>query len=172
MNCYQVISKNPRSFTDFEADEVGRDTILARAAQRHPEAGYEWSPLEEIWLDYGGSIRADEPRLRFYAAGILFGIYQIQARSFCYLLKRAPGNERFPGCVTLNGSMRAYVFSFETRDAMVAALEELCALYQDQIALAETSIADVYSSHPNLMSANACPCGSGKSTLNCCRPEP
>lgn len=172
MNSYQIISKNPRGFTDFEADEVGRDVILARAAQRHPEAGYESSPIEEIWLDFGGAIRSDEPRLHFQAAGIVFGIYEVQARIFCSFLKRAPGNERFPGCVTLNGQVRAYVFSFETRDAIVAALEELCARYQEQIAQAETSIADVYSSHPNLMSGNVCPCGSGKSMLNCCRPEP
>lgn len=148
--------------------------ILRRAAARHPDAQYGAQIVDDIWLDWGGAVHVQDTKLFFEASGIRFGVYARQIPLLRTVLAEQPELvDKFPGCVGFTGSMGGYLFAMATRDEIVKVLGRLEEQYQADIVRDEKRRSEMFSSHPNLANVTViCPCGSGRTVLECCRPRP
>lgn len=173
MPAYYVSSPD-RQRNSFLADEGGCQAIMRRAAARHPDAQYSFQSVEDIWLDLGGAVHMNDTKVFFEAAGVPFGIYARQIPYFRPMLAELPELvEKFPGCIGFTGSAGAYLFALATRDELVRVLDGLEEKFRADIIKDEERRAELFSSHPNLTHVSGfCPCGSGKTILECCRPRP
>jgi hypothetical protein len=169
MQAYSVQAKDPRNYMNFVTDEIGAEAVLRRAAARHPEAGFEKQPIQDIWLDVGGPISVHETKLFFEAAGLRFGVFAVLVPIVKGVLEELPESDKFPGCVGLPGRPNC-IFSLATRAAVVEGLAILEEKYRNDIAGAGRNIQGAFPGHPHAPPVVPCPCGSGKPTLQCCAP--
>lgn len=169
MPSYFVAPADRRSFRSFFTDEAGAAAVLGRAQARHPEAQYTKQPVEDIWLDAGGSVNMKDVKVYFEAAGIRFGCFAIQIPYLKASIAEAPEAVQYPGCVGLSGFPEPYVFSLVTRAALARSLGELAVRYEGDIARDEARRSDILGSHPHVQDGR-CPCGSGMPAFQCCRP--
>lgn len=168
MSLWEVIPADERKdYHWFFADDAGAEAFLKRWASKPRDFQYVKRPAEEVWLDGGGAVSADEPRISWEAAGGRFACFLRQVPFLLVTFDECSSSE-LPGCIAFRGFMRTYIFTFQTRNECVKELRRIMEREGQTIKGAERRHADLVASAPHAFYAGKCSCQSGKPYVECC----
>lgn len=149
-------------------DDAGAAALLVRWASKSRPFQYVKEEAPEIWIDGGGSVSGDEPKVHLEANGTRFGIFLRQIPFALEVARVAKENEKLPGCIAFGGWLHMYILSFATRDALVAELGAVLEREKETIQRREQEHAAAIASVPNTLYLGKCSCQSGKLYRECC----
>lgn len=154
-----------------ECDEFGRDAWLTFLKSRG-----HWNdevcaalPTEDLFLDGGGSILIDEPRvgweankcsLKTYVRHLPFALEQFRR------LKARDAN--IPGCVGFGGFCRVYVMAEQTVTDSIPIMERLVRGTESLRQELEMSVQQDFNEMEHGLSVRKCGCLSGLMYVECC----
>jgi hypothetical protein len=168
MSLWNVIPADKRKDVHwFFADDAGAEAFLKRWARKSREFQYVQKPAEEVWVDGGGAVSAEEPKVSWKAGGGRFGCFMRQVPFILKALDECPESE-LPGCIVFRGFLRIYIFSFQTRTECVTELRRILDREGQHIKDAECRHADLVASMPHAVYRGQCSCLSGKPYVECC----
>jgi hypothetical protein len=152
----------------YQCDDAGAEAILKRWGSKSRPIDLIQEEASEIWVDGGGAVSGDEPKMGFRANDVLFGIFLRQVPFVIPVLENLVEHEKVPGCVAFRGWQCHYIFSLATRDALLVELRRIRAEQEAKISGLEHLHAGRVNSLPNSVYLGACSCGSGHLYAQCC----
>lgn len=157
----------------IEADDVGRDVFIGflKSKDRWKEGLCGFHATDSIFLDGGGMIMVDEPKISWEANGCKLETYVQQLPFAVDLLKQLLKKERdpnLPGVVGFRGFCRIYVMGEKTVTDAIAAAERLTKETEAQRKELERKNQEFMNTVSHSVSMRPCSCLSGKLYVECC----
>lgn len=152
-----ILVLSPSGGKSFLCDAAGADAIEAAYWKSRGISSLHREPMAHpVQIDFGGAAFANEPEVRFSAAGIDFTVSVRQA-AYAYEALTMGNDEgrvssSLPSTIRLFGGWIGiwYLFSVPTCDAAAAALQPLLADAEKQAVELERKMVEAFKSHPHL----------------------
>jgi len=152
----------------FLTDDEGSAAFLARWASKQRPFQYIREEVNEIWIDGGGAVGADEPAIRWRAHGNTLGTFLRQVPFVLATLKQTVESSKIQGAYVFSGWTHFYVLGKLTRDEAIVALEKIMADEDGRIKAMEAEWSARLNATKGTLYLGKCSCQSGKPYIECC----